>query len=152
MGERCRAHRDVCRHPRREVGSACTFADKSAGSLAASGCVRYYAAVNTSRTHEWIDARSLALARATAEKLRRDPARFVVVVENLQRWRQQMQPWPAALQEWADILTQGQSAAIAALTEDSERGRRLRQSNPFAGVLTPQERNAIFTEYEARAA
>jgi hypothetical protein len=123
-----------------------------AGSLAATVAVRYYAVVNTSRTHDWIDARSLALARATAEKLRRDPARFVVVIENLQRWRQQMQPWPAALQEWADILTQGQSAAIAALTEDSERGRRLRQSNPFAGVLTPQERNTIFTEYEARAA
>lgn len=63
-----------------------------------------------------------------------------------------MQPWPAALQEWELILAQGQLVALGALIEESERGRRLRQSNPFAGVLTPQERTAIFAEYEAHAA
>ena len=57
-----------------------------------------------------------------------------------------------SLQEWDNILAQGPTIALAVLTENSERGRRLRQSSPFAGVLTPQERNTIFVEYEARAA
>jgi hypothetical protein len=92
------------------------------------------------------------MAEAVAAKLRREPSLFAVAVENLRRWHQQMQPWPPSLQEWENILAHGQPAALAALTENSERGRRLRQSNPFAGVLTPQERNTIFAEYEARAA
>lgn len=89
---------------------------------------------------------------AVAEKLRRQPSFFQVASENLRRWHQQIKPWPVALAEWEGILAQGQQATLAALTEDSERGRRLRQSNPFTGVLSPQERNTIFAEYEARAA
>ena len=112
----------------------------------------YYVVVNRQRTHQWVDDRSLALAEAVAAKLRREPALFSVALTNLQRWRQHIQPWPMSLQEWDNILAQGPTIALAALTENSDRGRRLRQSSPFAGVLTPQERNTIFVEYEARAA
>lgn len=50
------------------------------------------------------------------------------------------------------ILAQGPGAALARLTEDSPRARRLRQSSPFPGVLTPPERNAIFAHYESLSA
>jgi len=35
------------------------------------------------------------------------------------------------------------------LTSDDENARRLRQSSPFAGVLSQEERRSIFDEYEA---
>lgn len=108
--------------------------------------------VNTSRSHEWVDRRSLALARAIAAKLAAQPALFEVARENLRRWRATLDPWPLALQEWEEILAQGESAAIARLTEDTARGRRLRQSSPFAGVLSPRERQAIFDHYESLSA
>ena len=105
--------------------------------------------VNTSRSHEWVDRRSLALAREIAAKLAREPALFAVARENLRRWKASMDPCPADLREWEEILAMGEQVAIARLTEDSPRGRRLRQSNPFAGVLTPQQRKAVFDFYES---
>jgi len=104
------------------------------------------------RSHQWIDERSLALARATAEKLRRDAALFAVAQANLQRWKATLSPWPGALKEWEECIASGKEAVIALLTEDSPRGRRLRQSSPFVGVLTVAERNAIFRRYESHTA
>ena len=60
-----------------------------------------------------------------------------------------MNPWPAALQEWEEIIAAGRDAALALLTEDTPRGRRLRQSNPFPGILDPRERDTIFQQYES---
>jgi hypothetical protein len=36
------------------------------------------------------------------------------------------------------------------LTEQSERATRLRQSSPFAGILTEDERQAIYESYSTR--
>ena len=41
---------------------------------------------------------------------------------------------------------------LSVLTDEGPRGRRLRQSSPFPGVLTPRERQAIFDRYESIAA
>jgi hypothetical protein len=108
--------------------------------------------VNTTRSHAWIDRRSLALARATAARIARKPELLEVARDNLLRWKSTLGHWPADLQTWEQVLAGGVEAALAQLTEDSPRGRRLRQSSPFAGVLTPQERQAIFDEYESGAA
>ena len=108
--------------------------------------------MNIARSHNWVDQRSLALARAIADKLRRDPALLEVARENIRRWKVSLHPWPPALQEWESVLALGLETALATLTKDGPQGRRLRQSSPFAGVLTPQERNAIFEEYESLAA
>jgi hypothetical protein len=104
------------------------------------------------RTHDWIDRRSLALARATAAKLRADPSLMQIARDNLHRWKSQMDPWPPALAEWEAILQEDFDSIIAQLIEDSERGQRRRQSDPFPGVLTPEERQAIFDQYESLAA
>ena len=105
-----------------------------------------------SRTHSGIDDRSLAMARAVAEKLERDPGLFEIAKENLRRWKKTLVPWPPALGEWERIVEDGLVRAIVNLLDDSPDGRRLRQSHPFPGVLTPQERNEILRRHESTSA
>lgn len=105
--------------------------------------------MNTRRTHAWIDDRSLALATATAAKLRAHPELLEIGRSNLLRWKQTISPWPQSLAEWDQILSEDVRSVTARLVEDTADGRRLRQSNPFAGVLTPQERLGIFEQYES---
>ena len=96
-----------------------------------------------------MDARSLALAQAVAEKIRRDPSRLQRALENLVRWKKRREIWPACLKEWEEILARRSiDEVLAILVEDSEEGRRRRQSSPFTGLLTPAERKAIFDHYE----
>jgi hypothetical protein len=103
------------------------------------------------RSHEWIDARSLALHEAVAAKLEARPQLLDVARANLARW---LARDPAgALLEWARLLDQRPLDDILTLLRSSdERAARLRQSSPFAGVLTPEERLAILRQYDARRA
>ena len=104
-----------------------------------------------SRSHEWIDQRSLAMGRAIAGKVRAQPALLQIAKDNLKRWMQQHQPdVPLVLNEWQEILTQWPiERVLDLLTSDDENARRLRQSSPFAGILSQAERRSIFDEYEA---
>jgi len=108
------------------------------------------------RRHDWIDQRSLAFGQAIGEKLRADPS---VVADSRQRqaeWRadavergdHRIQP---VLDEWYQLLhTLSVDALVELLSVDqSERATRLRQSWPFVGLLTEQERAAIMARFEA---
>lgn|SRR5574341_148318 len=92
-------------------------------------------------THEQIDARSLALHRLVAEKVRVEPARFDRARAILERWRQVVcanaQPY---LVEWERLFQLGVDACLAAALEVSERADALRQCSPLACVLTNRER------------
>ena len=102
------------------------------------------------RSHAWIDARSLALAEAVAEKIRRDPALLRRAAGNLARWKRLKGTLPPCLKEWEEILAgRTMDDVLAILVEDNEQGRRRRQSSPFTGLLTPAERKVIFQRYEA---
>ena len=103
------------------------------------------------RAHEWIDRRSLALHDAVAAKLEAHPELLDVARANLRRW---LRVNPAeALQEWARLLDATPLPALTALLRSADEGAtRLRQSSPFAGLLTPQKRQAILHEYESRHA
>ena len=107
--------------------------------------------VNT-RTHEWIDQRSLALDRAVAEKLRAEPALLDRARKTLERWLQRREPAiPPVFCEWREILADWPVGQILELlTSGDENARRLRQSSPFCGILSPAERLAILREYESR--
>lgn len=97
--------------------------------------------MNPAMTPQELDARSLALHRLVAEKLRAEPARFDRARATLARFFVIVDPRSRTYMEaWRRIFDEGVEAAIAAATEDSERGAALRQASPFAGVLTPQER------------
>ena len=99
------------------------------------------------RTHQEIDRRSLALARAVVEKIDNDPERRGLhkAKENCARWVAD-NPSPA-LDEWMTILSQDWSVVRAKLLDPGETGQRLRQSNPFCGVLSAHERWAIYRQH-----
>ncbi len=57
------------------------------------------------RSHAWIDARSLVLAMAVAEKIRGDASLLRRASDNLVRWKERYTSWPKCLREWEEILT-----------------------------------------------
>lgn len=100
------------------------------------------------RTHQEIDQRSLAMHRLVADKIRRDPALFEKAKGTLARWRTIVCPASQPyLEEWERLMEQGMDACLTVAVEDSERATALRQSSPFAGILTNQERFAILREW-----
>lgn len=99
------------------------------------------------RSHAWIDRRSLALHDAVAAKIEAAPELLDVARANLARWLES-NPAPA-LREWQALLERASLPQLLALLRSSdERSTRLRQSSPFAGLLTPQERLAILQRHD----
>lgn len=104
------------------------------------------------RGHERIDRRSLALHRAIADKLRADPALLSIAHENLARWLAadvRSLPYRDA---WIKILSRPLNEILALMIEESERMTALRQATPFAGILRPAERWAVYARFEPVAA
>ena len=104
--------------------------------------------------HIRIEERSLALHRAVAEQIRENPQLMEKVREKLHaRLReysaQRLMP-PGALSEWEAIL-EGRSLneIMQFLVSPGEEARRLRQSSPFTGILTPQQRWKIYAAYRS---
>lgn len=102
----------------------------------------------TRRDHAWIDERSRALHGSIAEKLRQRPDLLSIADENLDRWTTLRGPDPA-FDEWRSLLRETPlSDLLRLLTEEGETADRLRQSSPFAGILTAEERTAVLDHYE----
>jgi predicted NAD/FAD-dependent oxidoreductase len=103
------------------------------------------------RAHEWIDRRSLARHEAVAAKLEAQPQLLEVARANLQRWLSTNST--AALREWRQLLeTTPFPELLVLLRSNGDEAARLRQSSPFAGLLTPVERQSILNDYESRRA
>jgi hypothetical protein len=98
--------------------------------------------------HQRIDRRSVALHQAIAEKLRADPARLKIAHDNLDRWSTGGGRSQRYLDAWRDILNRPLPEILDLIVEESERMTELRQSTPFAGVLDPAERWAIYASFE----
>jgi hypothetical protein len=98
------------------------------------------------------DRRSLALHRAIAEKLREDPALIAIALDVIERWSRaggRSQPyWDA----WREILKRPLPQILDLLGEESERMTALRWATPFAGVLEPAERWAIYEKFNLERA
>jgi hypothetical protein len=103
--------------------------------------------------HDLIDRRSLELNRLVAEKIRRQPELMDLVRNRLERTLSESRLSESskdALREWQTILsTHSLNEVLEILTEDSDEGRRLRQSSPFSGILSQRERFEIFRRYES---
>ncbi|MGO4879941.1 MAG: hypothetical protein ACLP59_03860 [Bryobacteraceae bacterium] len=99
------------------------------------------------RGHQRIDQRSLAMHRAIAAKLRNDPALMAIAFDNLDRWSQKGGRSQPYLDAWREILKLALPEILTLLEEDSERMTAMRQSSPFAGVLEPAERWAIYDQF-----
>lgn len=100
--------------------------------------------------HSRLDERSLAMHRLIARKVQADPALLDRARANLRRWQETEGSPKLALAEWEQILRSPVDQVAQFLTERSERATRLRQSSPFAGVLTEAERRAIYESYSTR--
>ncbi len=103
------------------------------------------------KDHRLIDARSLAFDRLTAAKIGANPAIVEHARATLARWLGTCSPRTrSALLEWQAILEGPHEELLALLASTDERAARLRQSSPFAGVLSPAERTAILNEFRLR--
>ena len=102
--------------------------------------------------HIRIEERSIALHRAVAERILGNPKLMEEAIINLQRYLKQSfsdsRKPISPLVEWQELLeNQSLEKILDFMVSDSERAKRLRQSSPFAGVLTPQERWRIYEAY-----
>jgi hypothetical protein len=69
----------------------------------------------------------------------------------LRRWRQNGRIDTRWADEWDRILSMPLRGIARAIGADSPRARALRQTSPFAGVLTEQERRRLARAVEERA-
>ena len=102
----------------------------------------------SSSGHLRIDRRSLALHHAVAGKLRAHPELIEIARENLSRWYAGAGRSRPYLDEWRRILDLPIEEVLALIEQDGERMTALRQSSPFAGILEPAERWAVYTRFE----
>lgn len=103
-------------------------------------------------SHSLIDKRSLELNRLVAEKIRRQPDLMDHVRNRLKQTLNESrlsESCKDALREWQIILlTRTFDEILDILVEDSDDGQRLRQSTPFTGILTQDERLEIFRRHD----
>ena len=94
--------------------------------------------------HRVAELRSLALHAAIGERLLRSPE----LIEDARRRLQSPTTVHATAayyrDEWLRVLADPLDRIVAFLREDSERARALRQSTPFAGVISARERWRIW--------
>jgi hypothetical protein len=98
--------------------------------------------------HRLAEARSLAMHAAIARKIERDRSLLEIPRRNLERWsaRSANAP-PSWLKQWHALLQLPWPELAARITEPTEDAARLRQSSPFAGVLSEDERERIYEAF-----
>ena len=100
--------------------------------------------------HKRVEARSLALHKEIAGRIRTNPELVMTAKKNIERWIQR-DGEKAIWGEWNEILERPLIEIMGFLVSDDENGRRLRQSSPFCGILTPRERWAIYESFTVGA-
>lgn len=100
--------------------------------------------------HRVIEARSLAMHCLIARKIAAEPALLEVARRNVAAWRARYgDSPPRALEEWREILGRPWPDIAALITDPGETAARLRQSSPFAGILTSAERRRVYEAFRA---
>ena len=96
---------------------------------------------------DWINAQTDLIV---ASRLRRNPRVLALARRNLRRWMSRDGRKPRrTFAEWHGVLHRLSRSQIAEfLASDTPMARRLRQSSPFAGVLTERERMALWRQYD----
>src|SRR6266536_601843 len=101
------------------------------------------------RGHRIAELQALAYHRLVAERLNEQ------IVENarrrLRRLRRESRIDPRWADEWERILAMPLPQVAKTIGADTTRARELRQTSPFAGVLTEQERQRLVRAVEERA-
>ena len=100
--------------------------------------------------HRIIEMRSLAMHCVVAQKIELQPRLLNAVRQTLESWLARYgDEAPRALLEWRDILHDVWPNIAALIIDPGERATRLRQSTPFASLLTAEERERIYAAFRA---
>ena len=100
-------------------------------------------------SHQWVDLVDLAMHRAVARKIRREPKLFKRAQRTLARWEKVRRACPPPLNEWKQILRNNDmDTVLRLLTRPDDEGQRLRSTAPFCGILTDREVQAIWARYD----
>jgi hypothetical protein len=102
-------------------------------------------------THQRIEERSLAMHRIIARKIVADPELLRRALGNIERWLPGSGRSRPYLEAWREILARPLDEIARVIVEEGERMTAMRQNSPFAGVLTPKERWAIYREFKESA-
>ena len=95
-------------------------------------------------SHRRLEVRSLVMHVLIAERMLRDPALVERARRNIRRWKaRDSAGLPEGLRQWEEILERPATEIASIMTEPSERAAELRQSSPFAGLLSAEERRRI---------
>lgn len=99
-------------------------------------------------THQEVDARSLALHRLVADKVRAQPELMARARSILERWIAMAPPneMPYLL-AWRDLLQGDLEACLAVAVSDSQEATALRQSSPLSCLLSNEERFRFLREW-----
>ncbi len=100
------------------------------------------------RTHRTAELQGLAYHRLIAERL--DDNAVDQARRRLLRWRRAGRIHPNWSDEWERILAKPLPEIKRAISADTTRARELRQTSPFAGMLTEQERRRLVKAVEER--
>lgn len=99
-------------------------------------------------SHRILEIRSLAMHAVIAAKIEKDRMPIEIAQKNLDRWQLRWKKAaPHWLAEWRAILRRPWREVAAFITEMTEDAARLRQSTPFAGALTTEERRRIYDAF-----
>ena len=101
-------------------------------------------------SHVYIDWRSRDFHRLIASRISSDPSLLEVARNNIRRWRELARgrkKEPYYLSAWEKELEKGVEHVLSFMVDDSEYATQLRQSSPFAGIISQRERIQFFREW-----
>ena len=85
-----------------------------------------------------------------AQKINKDQKLLDVARRNIAAWSARYgEHVPPAIEEWRAILDRPWPEIAALITEPGESAARLRQSSPFAGILTQRERERVYAAFRS---
>jgi hypothetical protein len=97
----------------------------------------------TDQGHQHIDQGNLAYHRVIADHLRTHPEAVEQALARIDRWERK-RGRQAYFDTWRHLLTDLSIEELAnAITADTEYGREIRQSTPFAGIIPESDRIRI---------
>jgi hypothetical protein len=94
--------------------------------------------------HRLAELRSIAYHRLVGERLRVHRDLIEAARARLDVWEREGRCAPACVDRWRRKLMLPIDELVTFLAADDDEGRELRQSTPFAGLLDPRERWALW--------
>lgn len=100
--------------------------------------------------HSLAEARSLAIHRLIAERLRQEPRIVEMARRRVESWSAEGKMSPAYASAWRRLLEGPLEGLLDVLGDPGERAAALRQCTPFVGVIDQQTRLEIWRQQRER--